>query len=243
MARAGLKNLIGRWIKSELRESKARGIVFGLSGGIDSSVVAALLKEALGAKRVLALLLPCHSHPGDSEDAMRVARQLGLQTKTIDLTKPYDALVSILPPGRKLALANLRPRLRMMVLYYFANKLNYLVCGTGNKSELMAGYFTKYGDGGVDILPLADVYKKEVRRLAEELHIPKRIIDKPPTAGLWPGQTDEGEMGIMYDELDDILQRIARRHRQAQPQAKVRIVKDKIKASEHKRQLPKIFHV
>jgi NAD+ synthase len=131
----------------------------------------------------------------------------------------------------------------MAVLYYFANQLNYLVCGTGNKSELMLGYFTKHGDGATDILPIGGLLKKQVRNLAKELRIPQCIINKPPTAGLWPGQTDEGEMGISYRELDDILERMENKTRQILSKAKVNKVKDMIKRSEHKRQGPKICHI
>jgi NAD+ synthase len=131
----------------------------------------------------------------------------------------------------------------MLLLYYFANKLNYLVCGTGNKSELMVGYFTKHGDGATDILPIGDLLKKEVRKLARRLGIPERIITKPPTAGLWPGQTDEGEMGITYPELDDILERMENRKSQVLSQDRVNKVKKMIKRSEHKRQGPKICYI
>ena len=129
----------------------------------------------------------------------------------------------------------------MLILYYFANKLNYLVCGTGNKSELMVGYFTKHGDGATDLLPIGGLFKKQVRRLAQELGIPQCIINKPPTAGLWPGQTDEGEMGISYPELDDVLERIEKKKRQVFPQDKVNKIKEMMQRSQHKRQGPKIY--
>ena len=117
----------------------------------------------------------------------------------------FDLLVGILPAGGQLPVANLKPRLRMLVLYYFANELGYLVVGSGNKSELLTGYFTKYGDGGADLLPLGGLLKTEVRELARALGIPREIIDKPPSAGLWEGQTDEEELGILYEELDAAL--------------------------------------
>ncbi|MBP7217029.1 MAG: NAD+ synthase, partial [Candidatus Omnitrophica bacterium] len=211
-----MKKAIVTWIRKQVKAAKVKGAVFGLSGGIDSCVVAALLKEALGPSRVLALLLPCHSQAQDSKDAMLVAKRLGIRTRTIDLSKTYDTLLSVLPSASTLAKVNLRPRLRMMVLYYFANKLNYLVCGTGNKSELMAGYFTKHGDGGVDILPIGSLLKRQVRALALELDIPEHIITKPPTAGLWPGQTDEAEMGITYQQLDDIIDCLEKGKKQRQ---------------------------
>lgn len=236
-----MRRKIVSWLKKQL--PPAKGIVMGLSGGIDSAVVVALAREAVGKSRLLALVLPIHSHRRDLEDAKLVARRLGIKTKTIDLSNIYDNLRKILPPAGSLAQANLKPRLRMLVLYYFANKLNYLVCGTGNKSELMVGYFTKHGDGATDILPIGDLLKIQVRKLAQELDIPERIINKPPTAGLWPGQTDEGEMGIAYLELDDILARLERRQRQILPQAKVARVRQMIKRSEHKRQGPRVCRI
>ncbi|MGE5196982.1 MAG: NAD(+) synthase [Deltaproteobacteria bacterium] len=228
------------WIKKELRQARAAGIVLGLSGGIDSCVVAALAREAAGKGKVLALILPIHSVPSDTRDALVIARRLGIKAKIVNLTGIYENLIRILPEAGSLAKMNLKPRLRMVVLYYFANKLNYLVCGTGNKSEIMTGYFTKYGDGAADILPIGGLLKKEVKILAKELDIPERIIAKTPTAGLKPGQTDEGEMGIIYPELDDILERLESRRKQVLPRIKVARVKNFISRSEHKRQKPRI---
>lgn len=238
-----MKEKIIVWIKKQVKQAQAKGIVLGLSGGVDSSVVAALAKEAVGKKRVLALILPCHSQIQDLQDAKLVANKLKVKIKMIDLSSIYDSLIVILPKAGSLAKANLKPRLRMLVLYYFSNKLNYLVCGTGNKSELMVGYFTKHGDGATDILPIGDLLKKQVRALAKELGIPRRIITKPPTAGLWSGQTDEGEMGITYPELDDILERIENKKKQVIAQNKVKRVKETIQGSEHKRQGPKICYI
>jgi NAD+ synthase len=238
-----MKNKIISWIRQQVKDAGAKGIVLGLSGGIDSCVVAALAKEAVGKNKVLGLFMPCHSQPQDLCDAKIIARQFGIKTRFVDLTSVYDALLKILPPASNLAKANLRPRLRMLTLYYFANKFNYIVSGTGNRSELMAGYFTKYGDGGVDILPIASLLKRDVRKLAKELRIPEHIIVKPPTAGLWPGQTDEGEMGITYAALDDILQRFADKKKQVLPVKTVNKVRGMMQRSEHKRQGPKICHL
>lgn len=239
-----MKNKIVAWIKKQLKQSNAKGIVLGLSGGIDSSVVAALAKEAVGKSRILALILPSHSQKQDLHDAMLVAKKLGIKTKIIDLSGIYDNFMKILPGDAiGLAKANLKPRLRMLILYYFANKFNYLVCGTGNKSEITVGYFTKHGDGATDILPIGGLFKKQVRLLAKELKIPQVVVDKPPTAGLWPDQTDEGEMGITYNELDDILSRFENKKKQISSKAKVNKVKGMIKRSEHKRQPPKICYL
>ncbi|MCK9571758.1 MAG: NAD+ synthase [Candidatus Omnitrophica bacterium] len=230
-----MKNKIVFWIKSQVKSSGAKGIVLGLSGGIDSAVVAALCKEAVGKNKLLVLFMPCKSNPQDLEDARLVAKKLKLKSKLVDLSGIHRCFLKTLPEANALAKSNLKPRLRMSTLYYFANKLNYLVCGTGNKSELMVGYFTKFGDGGVDILPIADLFKRQVRKLALELKIPQSVITKPPTAGLWQGQTDEGEMGITYDQLDDILDRFCHKKKQISDSAKVNKVKKMYANSEHKR--------
>jgi NAD+ synthase len=237
------RNRIAQWIRKQVASAAAKGVVLGLSGGVDSAVAAALAKEAVGRARVLGLFLPCHSNAQDLRDARLVAKKIGIKTRLIELSGIYDALTKALPQANSLAKANLKPRLRMLVLYYFANKLHYLVCGTGNKSELKAGYFTKHGDGATDILPIGDLFKKEVRKLARDLGVPQHIIAKPPTAGLWPGQTDEGEMGITYPELDDILNRIEHKRRHILAKGKVKKIKEMVRRSEHKRQGPKICYI
>ena len=202
-----LADRISHWIRERVEEAGAQGVVLGISGGVDSSVLAVLVKRAMG-DRMLGLIMPCHSDPTDAEHARLVAKKFDIETEYVDLTPVFDRLVEALPPGDRVAVGNLKPRLRMTVLYYFANSRHYLVAGAGNKSELMAGYFTKFGDGGVDIFPLGDLLKTQVRELARELGIPEEIIAKPPSAGLWEGQTDEGEMGITYEELDKAIQAI-----------------------------------
>jgi NAD+ synthase len=238
-----MKNKIVSWIKGQVKHSGAKGIVLGLSGGIDSAVVAALCKEAVGKNKLLVLFMPCNSDPRDLRDAKLVAVKLGLKSKLVDLSSVYNNFLKALPSAVGLARGNLKPRLRMSTLYYFANKLNYLVCGTGNKSELLVGYFTKYGDGGVDILPIADLFKRQVCNLAQELKIPQSIITKPPTAGLWQGQTDEGEMGITYNELDDILDKFCNNKKQVASSIKVNKVKKMHNNSEHKRKGAQICRV
>jgi NAD+ synthase len=236
-----MRKKIVLWIKKQVSRAKAKGVVLGLSGGLDSCVVAALAKEALGSGKVLGLLLPCHSQKIDSLDARSFARKFKIKTEVVDLTSVYDNLSEVLPPADRVTRANLRPRLRMIVLYYFARKYGYLVCGTSNKSELMAGYFTKFGDGASDILPIGDLLKTQVRELAEELKIPRVIIDKAPTAGLWPGQTDERDLGITYPELDDILSRLENKRKQVLPAAKVKRAKGLVRSSEHKRCKPAVY--
>lgn len=215
----------------------------GLSGGIDSCVAAALAKRAVGKSRLLALILPIHSHKHDARDAIAFAKKLSIRHKVIDLSKIYDILINILPQADKTSRLNLKPRLRMLVLYYFANKLDYLVCGTSNKSELSVGYFTKYGDGAADILPLGGLFKKEVYDLARALGIPDGIIEKAPTAGLWPGQTDEAEMGITYAELDEILAAHLGKRKQRLTGNKVAKVRAMIERSGHKREKPLTCHI
>jgi NAD+ synthase len=226
---------VSGWIAEQVREAGAGGIVLGLSGGVDSSLTAALAKKALGDK-VLGMLMPCHSDPTDLEHARLVADKFGIETEYVDLGPVFDSLMASLPRGSDLAVANLKPRLRMATLYYFANSRNYLVAGTGNKSELTVGYFTKYGDGGVDLLPLGDLLKSQVRELALALGVPEVIIAKPPSAGLWPGQTDEGEMDITYDELDRTILAIEKGDTSGCDEATLERVKAMMAASEHKRQ-------
>jgi NAD+ synthase len=233
---------ISSWIREQVESAGAAGVVVGLSGGIDSAVVAVLAKKAMG-DNVLALIMPCHSRPEDETDAALVADTFHIRREKVDLSPVYDVLLKQLPEAGELCKANLKPRLRMTTLYYFANKMNYLVAGTGNKSEILVGYFTKYGDGGVDILPIGDLTKTQVRKLAEQLKIPKRIIDRPPSAGLWSGQTDEEEMNITYKDLDNIITALEKRKEPKVAKSRLSYVKGMIARSRHKRCPPPIFHL
>ena len=198
------------WIKDKVLAAGCKGAVLGMSGGLDSSVVAALSIRAF-PKNTLGLIMPCHSSEKDKEHAGMVAEKFSIPVKTVALDEIYDDFLKVLPgfkPDRsltQLARANLKARLRMITLYYTANQLKYLVVGSGNRSELTVGYFTKHGDSGVDILPLGNLVKKEVRELARFLEIPAEIIAKAPSAGLWAGQTDESEMGFTYEALDEYI--------------------------------------
>ena len=195
------------WIKDTVNKAGAKGIVLGLSGGIDSAVVAALAKKAF-PDNTYCVIMPCYSNPIDEAHAVLVADALKLDYKTIVLDDAFDTmkkLVGAEDSTPKLVLANVKSRLRMITLYYHAGLKNYLVAGTGNKSELTIGYFTKHGDGGSDLLPIAAFVKKEVRELAKYLGIPDIVITKPPTAGLWENQTDETEMGMSYADLDNYI--------------------------------------
>lgn len=235
-----LEKKLSDWIENKVTMAKAKGVVLGLSGGIDSAVVAVLCKKVF-PKYTLALVMPCHSINKDLDDALELAKKFNIFYKIIDLSEIYDLFVSVLLDSKekkasfKLAEENIKPRLRMITLYYFANKLNYLVVGTGNKTELMVGYFTKYGDGGADILPLGNLLKNQVRELAEHLRIPKKIISKPPSAGLWKGQTDEEEIGVSYEQLDKYLKGEELNNKMIEE-----VIQNKIITSEHKRSTPSI---
>lgn len=235
-----LAGRIFEWIRQKVREAGAEGVVVGISGGVDSSVVASLAKKAVGEK-VLGVIMPCHSEPLDEKYAWLVAEKLKIKAERVVLDSLYDRFSELLPSGKRLALANLKARLRMATLYYFANNLNYLVVGTGNKSEISVGYFTKYGDGGCDILPLGDLLKTEVRKLARVLELPEEIINRVPSAGLWGGQTDEEEMGLRYEDLDEIISAIEAGKRSLTPKEVVARVKRLIEASQHKRSPVAVF--
>ena len=231
----------------------SNGIAVGLSGGIDSAVVIRLAQVAANGN-VVGVVMPCHSDPQDEADATLVANHFAIPTVRIDLAPSYDRLVADLnsvveglpgarqasapgetsDPRARLPRANVKPRLRMTTLYYVANSLNYLVAGTGNRSELEIGYFTKYGDGGVDLLPIGRLLKSEVRELARELEVPEPVIAKAPSAGLWLGQTDEHEMGFSYADLESYL---TNGPDAVAPALAMRIER-LVRASEHKRALP-----
>jgi NAD+ synthase len=201
---------IEHFIKDYVEKSGTKGIVLGLSGGIDSCTVAALSSLALGGNKVLGLMLPEKETQSiaDTRHAKLVARKYGLKTQTCDITPTLEALyktINIFDPSEKLCKGNIKARTRMIYWYYYANRLNLIVCGSSDKSETMMGYFTKWGDVAADIHPLMDLYKTQVRRLAEYIGVPKEISEKPSTPALWPGQTAETELGIRYDQLDLIL--------------------------------------
>lgn len=215
---------IQNWLKKKLEDTGTEGFVIGLSGGVDSAVVSALCKAV--TDNTLVLIMPCHSNLKDEEDAKLVIEKFKLKYEKIDLTETYDVLKKALKDEREfptrlpLDLANIKPRLRMTTLYYFANRLNYLVVGTDNKSESFLGFFTKHGDGACDILPIANLLKDKVYELAEGLDVPKEIIDKEPSAGLWDGQTDQGELGAGYEIIDRLIRLNEKtRHKRELPEA------------------------
>jgi NAD+ synthase len=252
---AKLADGVSAWLKERLEESRANTFVLGLSGGIDSAVVCGLAARAVGSDRVLGVIMPSASNPDDAVQAAKVASTFNVKTLTVDLTSlastfqasmPTEAALDALRvlPGtddgtearRNLAKANVRPRLRMTTLYYVANLVRGVVVGTGNKSEASIGYFTKYGDGGVDLFPIIDLYKFEVRAVAAEIGVPQSVIDRPPSAGLWQGQTDEDEIGLTYDELDSALVALESGDTAGIEQRVLDRVKALNSVSEHKRQ-------
>lgn len=194
------------WIAKRVKDAGAEGIVIGISGGVDSAVAAALCVDALGAQQVHGMLLPCESAEEDLVDAMKTVKHLGIYREVVDLTETFRAMTGAFKQlNHDLAKANIKSRLRMTALYARANQRNYLVCGTTNLTEQFLGYFTKYGDGGVDIEPIICLLKREVRAMAKYKMFPPEISDRVASAGLWKGQTDEGELGRTYDRLDDAV--------------------------------------
>ncbi len=247
-------NEITNFITRVVLEAGAKGVVVGLSGGVDSSLVAKLCVMALGRDKVLGILLPVAFTPSeDTRDAVDLAASLGIRTELVPLQPAVNSIIEMLGlseanPEARIPLANIRSRLRMVILYYFANRRNYLVAGTGDRSEDLIGYFTKYGDGGVDLLPISHLYKTQVRGLAEYLGISARITSKPSSPQLYPGHKATDEIPIDYDKLDLIqmmlfdkklsVQEIAERTRVG-----AEIVEDVVnryRISAHKRCYPKM---
>ncbi len=227
------------WIKGRIQTANARGVVIGLSGGIDSSVLAALCVRA-APDGLLGLIMPCHSNPEDEMYARMVVDKFGIPVKKVELDGVFDTFIRTVGEGNaaaskdNLCVANLKPRLRMMTLYFYANKLGRIVAGSGDRSEIAVGYFTKYGDGAADIFPLGNLLKTEVQELGAYLGVPQIIVEKPPSAGLWPGQVSEGELGISYKEIDRYI-----KTGEAAPEVRDRIER-LTRASAHKRQLPPV---
>jgi len=198
--------VLKEFIKTYVKSSGCTSVVLGLSGGVDSAVSALLCKDALGVNNVQCVFLPDETTPAlDRKHVELFVKTFHVHCREIKISPFVESFYGALRQKKKITLANIKPRVRMILLYEYANETGSLVCGTSNKSEILVGYFTKYGDGGVDFQPLGDLYKTQIYQLAKYLKIPAQIIKKPPTAGLWVGQTDEKELRMSYQTLDEIL--------------------------------------
>ena len=257
------KNKITDFIKKAKIESNAKGIAIGLSGGLDSALVTYLLKEAIGHENVLAIHMNTSTSPKEDKKHSRlIAKNLNIEYKEIAIDHLSKEFVNLTRFRQKIANGsnnrkydedinriaegNLKARIRMSILYYYANLNNFLVAGTSNRSELLIGYFTKYGDGAGDILPIANIYKSQLRKLAIEWNIPEEVINKPPSAGLWNGQTDEKEIGFSYEILDKLLHLMIDKRLDNDrireeiniPINEINRIRDKVDNSKHKLQFP-----
>lgn len=204
-------NEIMNFIRNEVEKAGAFGVVVGLSGGIDSSLTAALCVKALGSDKVLGVIMPTNFTPmEDVEDALKLASNLGIKTKLINIDDICEAFIKALEidsndPKVRIPLANIRARIRMIILYFYANLYNYLVAGTSDKSEYLIGYFTKHGDGAADFFPILHLFKTQVRELASYLGLPERIVRKPSSPQLYPGHKLTDEIPVDYSIIDPIL--------------------------------------
>ncbi len=199
------------FIRDTVRGSGCNGVVIGLSGGIDSAVVTKLAVDALGAENVINVFMPSSTTPKDDHRCTsEFSSSLGTDYRVISISPMVDAFSSALglDDGDRLEKGNISARCRMIILFDIAKRTNHLVLGTSNRSEMMMGYFTKFGDGACDVVPIVNLYKTQVRELARIIGIPEDFITKAPSAGLWDGQTDEDEMGILYKDLDNVLSRL-----------------------------------
>lgn len=244
----GIEQKIGNFLKEEVETRRSQGVAFGLSGGIDSAVIAMLCAK-YAKEQSLALIMPSSkiTPAQDTEDAIKMVDTLHLEYKLIDIGfihKEYSKYLE----SNVLAFGNLGARIRSNILYYYANARNLLVLGSGDRSEYLIGYFTKHGDGAADLLPIASLYKTQIREFAKHLGVPSNIISKPSSPRLWEGHTAQGEIGLNYEEIDAILYCMIDKHLSLNETAQVTEIPisdvDKIyqmnKRSEHKRITPKI---
>jgi NAD+ synthase len=208
------RRVIGDFIRSQLRQAGFERAVLGLSGGIDSALVAYLVADAIGAEKLLTVLMPYRTSSGSSRrDAQQVVRRLGCASELVDISPMVDAYFASEPDATPLRKGNFMARQRMAVLYDRSVTWRGLVVGTGNKTESLIGYTTLFGDSACAFNPIGDLYKSQVRQLAAAMGVPEAIILKAPSADLWPGQTDEGEAGFSYPELDRLLSAMVDRRR------------------------------
>jgi NAD+ synthase len=242
------RQILTGFIQSEITRAGFSRAVINLSGGLDSTLSCYLAAEAMGAENVLAMRLPYKTSSPDSlEHAQLVIDTLGVQSLTISITEMADGLIRQFPDMNRIRQGNIMARMRMVVLYDQSHAFNGLAVGTGNKTEVLLGYTTLYGDAASAINPLGDLYKTQARQLARAMGIPPVIIDKPPTADLWHGQTDEGELGFTYEDVDQLLYLLVDQRYKPEDcvkagfdQAFVRTVIDKVRRNHFKRVMPPI---
>lgn len=244
--------VITGFIRAQLEQTGFKRLVVGLSGGVDSATVAYLAARAIGADNLLAVRMPYRSSSADSEaDALRVVTALGCATERVEITPMVDPMLALITGDDEGSLrvrrGNVMARQRMIVLYDRSVAFDALVAGTGNKTEALLGYGTLYGDMAAAIAPIGDLYKSQLRAVAEALGVPPEILAKPPSADLWPGQTDEGELGASYDDLDRVLFALVDRRWTADrcaaaglDAALVAWVARRVAANEFKRQVPPV---
>lgn len=232
------------WLQEKVKEANAKGLIVGVSGGIDSAVVAYLIKKAF-PQNSMGVIMSIKSNPNDKEDALKVINGCQIEHIDLELTEPQESILDLVTEKlkqkdlykeeyKKMTDANLRARIRMSSIYAVANNLGYLVVGTDNAAEIHTGYFTKYGDGGVDLVPLANLTKREVYEWAKELGVHEDVINKAPSAGLWEGQTDENEMGTTYNMIDAVVEGKI----DEVPQKDQDIIARLHRVSQHKREVP-----
>ena len=241
---------IKQFIKNYVENCESEGVVLGLSGGLDSSTTAALAALSLGGKRVLGIAMPEEEtyNIADIRHAELVAKKFGFDFQLVDISSTLEACFQSLPiydASDRVSKGNVKARIRMVYLYYYANSLNRLVCGTSDKSETMMGYFTKWGDAATDLAPIVTLYKTQVKQLALHLGVPREIVEKHPSPRLWPNQLAEKELGIEYEILDLILFGLEQsmRPKEIAEQLNIRLelvekVKGRWLTMEHKRRMP-----
>ena len=242
------KDDIVKFIQSKVSEAKTDGIVVGLSGGIDSTLIAYLACEAVGKENVFGIIMPSTTTPTEDKiHGISIAQGLGIDYKEIAIDSILNEFLFMTQlEDDNLAIGNLKARIRMSIIYFYANQKKYLVSGTGNKSEILIGYFTKHGDGACDIEPIGDLYKTDVFKLSRYMGVPEDIIEKPPRAGLWNNQTDEAEIGMSYDLIDQILYQYCEKSKKDKeisemleiPVDDVDMIIDKINRNKHKSKVP-----